>query len=292
MKSLVERAKEAAKQQAEGNSGGNSFFNQAWKGKNGLPLYKPTVTPTDIGRVNLRVVPYEMTDPRNNPDCQDSGVLWYKRRFWVHNIGIEGVRVCCLSRTFGLPCPICRQRSKLVADGAPEEEVKKFNSKERELYNVYDYTTKSLRVLDCSTYCFGKRLLTEVNDPTNEGAGYYVSHDKDGMVLCCRFEPGTMKGVVLLGSVRFTPAKVGIEQEILDKAEDLDAILIQMSVEKINEFLDGGTAPSFDGRKEEAETAKPPATDERKEAAVARSTEKTATTVAPVHADDLEDLPF
>lgn len=248
--SLVERAKAAAKKQLENKGGGNSLFNKAWKPTKGLQTFKMELTPPDGQRANLRVVPYTITDPRNNPDCEDVGTQWIKRRYWVHTIGIDGIRVCCLARTFGKPCPVCQHRRKLQSEGAPDDLLKKFNSSERELYNVYDYGTKTLKLFDVSTFFFGQGLLKEVNDPSNDNAGMYVSPDKDGMILSCRWDAGTMKDTVKLGSVKFVPAKNAIPQDILDKVEDLDKILIELTSDEILALMDGGAVPKKEVKQE------------------------------------------
>jgi len=260
--SLVERAKAAAKKQAEHKGGGNSFYNKAWKPTKGLPSLKVELTPPDGQRTNLRVVPYTITDPRNNPDCEDVGVQWFKRRYWVHKVGIDGIRVCCLARTFGKPCPVCQHRRKLQSEGAPDDLLRKFNSSERELFNVYDYGTKTLRLYDASTFLFGDSLRKEANDPANENADMYVSPDKDGMILSCRWDAGTMKDTIKLGSVKFVPAKTAIPQEILDKAEDLDKILIELPTEEIIALMDGEAVPSA---KQDTKAGKTEKVEEKKE---------------------------
>ncbi len=262
--SLVERAKAAAKKQAENRSGGGSLFNKAWKPTKGLPSFKMELTPPDGQRTNLRIVPYTMTDPRNNPDCEDVGVQWFKRRYWTHKVGIDEVRVCCLARTFGKPCPVCQHRRKLQSEGAPDELLRKFNSSERELFNVYDYGTKTLRLFDASTFLFGNGLRKEANDPSNEGADAFVSPDKDGMILSCRWDAGTMKDTIKLGSVKFVPAKTAIPQEILDKAEDLDKILVELTADEILVLMDGGAV----SKKEEKKGQKDADVPEKKEKAV------------------------
>jgi hypothetical protein len=55
----------------------------------------------------------------------------------------------------------------------------------------------------------------------------FLSPDKDGKYLSCRFDAGALPDVTVLGSVKFVDAKVAIPKEVLDKAIDLDSILTE-----------------------------------------------------------------
>jgi hypothetical protein len=67
-------------------------------------------------------------------------------------------------------------------------------------------------------------------------------------MLSCRFDNGDIGKSVKLGSVKFVKANA-IPKEILDKAEDLDAILTDMSTEEIQRIMDGviGKATEAEG---------------------------------------------
>lgn len=240
--SLAERAKAAAKKQLEG--GNASLYNKAWKSKNGLSIYKPEATKEDgSNRGILRILPYMMKDPRNNPDSQDIGAEWFKRRWWAHRVGPNNVVVACLFRNFGKPCPVCELVQKMRAEGVDDKVIVKLTAKERELFNVFDHVDKKVKILDISTHLFGKKLLKEVNDPVNEGAGLYVDPGEGGMQLFCRFDSNKSGEftTITLGDVKFVKGKA-VPKDVLDKAEDLDAMLIELSRDDLIAHMDGGTA--------------------------------------------------
>jgi hypothetical protein len=250
MATIMERMKASAKAQLEG--GGSTMYNKAWKAKKGTPTLKIAITPPDGQRTNIRVVPYVVTNPRNNPDCEEIGAQWYKRRYWQHRVGPTGqeIRVPCLMGNFGKPCPVCALVSKLRAEGVDDKVLRALSKKERELFNVYDHNDKTMKIVDVSTHYFGKILLKEVNDPENvkDGSENFVNPGVGGTMLSCRFDNGDIGKSVKLGSVKFVKANA-IPKEILDKAEDLDAILTDMSTEEIQRIMDGviGKATEAEG---------------------------------------------
>ncbi len=247
---IMERMKASAKAQLEG--GGSTMYNKAWKAKKGTPTLKIAITPPDGQRTNIRIVPYVVTNPRNNPDCEEIGAQWYKRRYWQHRVGPTGqeIRVPCLMGNFGKPCPVCALVSKLRAEGVDDKVLKALSKKERELFNVYDHNDKTMKIVDVSTHYFGKILLKEVNDPENvkDGSENFVNPGVGGTMLSCRFDNGDIGKSVKLGSVKFVKANA-IPKEIMDKAEDLDAILTDMSAEEIQRVMDGviGKATEAEG---------------------------------------------
>ncbi len=236
MSSLIERAREAAKKQAEGKCSTGSLFNKSWDAGD-VELVKVTPSTAENPRTQLRVVPYTMKDPRNNPDQNEVGSQWYKRRYWVHRVGADNVRVLCNYRTLGKPCVVCAERRRLQQEGANDDVLKRYNSSERELFNVWDMADKKLKLLDASTFIFGKKLLAEINDPENEDAFMFLSPDKDGKYLSCRFDAGSLPDVTVLGSVKFVDAKVAIPKEVLDKAIDLDSILTELPDAEIEALM-------------------------------------------------------
>lgn len=237
--SLVERAKAAAKKQLEGGNG--SMTNKAWKSKKGLGTFRPEATKEDgSNRAAIRILPYTMKNPRGNPDSQDIGAEWYKRTYYVHRVGPSNMMVTCLLKTFGKACPVCEMVSKMRADGVDDKVVGKLVAKERELYNIFDHVDKKVKIMDISTFLFGKKLLKEVNDPVNEGAGLYVDPGEGGMQLYCRFDADKSGGFtsLKLGDVKFVKGKA-VPKEVLDKAEDLDGMLVELSRDEIIEMMDG-----------------------------------------------------
>lgn len=232
MSSLYERARAAALKQAEGKERQGSFYNRAYDAGDSETL-KIAVTNGQNPRVHLRLVPYVITDPRNNPDAQEGE--WYKRRYWVHRVGADGIRVAC-SRTFGRPCVVCAERRKLRAEGK-EDVAKAIGCSERELFNVYDIKEKKVKLLDASTFLFGKKLLAELNDPENEDAFMCVVPTKEGKYLSLRFDPGTLQDTVTLGNVKFIDAKEAIPSDVLKQAIDLDAILIDLPDEELQKLM-------------------------------------------------------
>ena len=236
MKSLLERARAAALKQAEGRSSGGAVYNRSWDA-GGVDVLPIALSSKEKPRINIRIVPYTMDDPRNNPDQNEKGAGWWKRRYWIHRVGEERVKVCCLSRTFGKPCPVCAKRRELKREGADDATLKLYNSSERELFNVYNMDDQKLYLMDVSTFCFGQKLLKEFNDPINEDTVLCLDVGKDGKYLACRFDQGTLKDVCVLGDVKFASAKAALPKEILEQALDLDSLLIELSAEELTDMM-------------------------------------------------------
>lgn len=241
---LREKARRAAALQREKQTRFGSPFNKSWQSRTGLPAIRVKVTSGNDPRCEWRIVPYTMKDPRHNPDCGDVGGLWYKRRFWTHKVGPQELRVCCPQRTFGLPCPVCDRRAYLKAKGASMEELAMYSLSERELFNIWDLATNTVGLLEQSTYLFGDSLNKEANDPSNADADAYVEATKEGKILSIRFDVSKFKNAPMLGNVQFKDAKAAIPDEIMAKAEDLDACLICLSSEELIAMMDGDTIDS------------------------------------------------
>lgn len=285
---LQERMKKALLESNNQKGKTGSMYNQALKLKGDGKFFKVEVTDPEKGRnrYNWRLIPY-ITSPdlRNNPDTEDIGTSWFVRRYFVHSVGPDNIRVCCLYRTFGKLCPVCARRRALGQEGTSDEGLKKYNASERWLLNIYDYEKKDVFVLDISAYFFGTPFIKELNDPSNEGVDAVFNTTENGLVLSCRFDaaPFKFKGAPQLGNVQFKPTKSAIPQAILDKAQDLDGVLIELSAEELTKMLDGDTV--------EAEVITSPATkpqsDNSEKMSIKGDTVESTPTV-----DDDDDLIF
>src|SRR5262249_29306439 len=111
----------------------------------------------------LDIIPYEAG--KGNPYA-DEGMFHYERTYFCHKkVGPNEDTYICPAKTFGKPCPICEERTRLSRDPEADEAVlKSLRPKERQLWNVfvYDQADKGVQVWDVSDWLFGKHLRAKV----------------------------------------------------------------------------------------------------------------------------------
>jgi len=102
-------------------------------------------TPGSILRMDI--LPYTVTD-KKHPDkttigdftIAGKGDIWYRRPFKTHrNIGND--TVLCLG-SFGLPCPICEERNRLMNQDGATDESQALKSSNRQLYVINPLAVK------------------------------------------------------------------------------------------------------------------------------------------------------
>ena len=119
------------------------------------------------GAVRLEIIPYRVPQGANNPFA-DPGNYWYERTFFNHpRIGVNGDSYICLAKTYGKPCPICEERTRIAreeeSNEATEKLIKSLQPKERQLWYVYDHAApeKGVQLWEVSHHIFGKILDTQ-----------------------------------------------------------------------------------------------------------------------------------
>lgn len=239
-----------------------SETNQPWNRYLALPAgmeqYRVKVTPENKKTV-FRILPYFLTDTRNNPDCTVEDGAYYKRRFFVHkNIGPQKLTVTCPLHTFGKECPICDEvaRMRRADDEYSEEDIKSMNAKEQAIYFVMEKGSDAIKVLCMSTFLFDEKLTQEIDDEENgeDVAGF--ANLEGGKWLSVRWKESESKKFKCLSadSIKFLDAP-DLDESVVEKL-DLDALLVETSAEDLEKLLEGTTPgyepPKKDGKKASA----------------------------------------
>ena len=203
----------------------------------GMALY----TPTPGAKETFDILPYRVT-MTNHPDFdKETGVaevdsLWYKRPFKTHRgVGSDNDTVVCL-QSFGKKCPICEYRKKRASEKADKDELKAFNTSNRNLYVVIPKGIKKVEeiphIFDFSQFNFQDLL----NEEIEENEDYEVFPDlEEGLTLKVRWEKETFAGnsYAAAGRIDFMERDEAYDESILDDVPDLDSILKQISYEAL-----------------------------------------------------------
>lgn len=224
----------------------------------------------------LDVIPYIISDEhhpdvqsdlaagfkKDDPDRLQPGSQWHSRRFFVHrNVGSENKAYLCPLQNQGKPCPICEYSKARKEEGADYEELKQFRPKERWLLNVIDIKSedKKIMVWDVSDFPFGQKLVKELTQE-DEDYGNFAELE-DGLTMKLRFENKKFgKNTYMeVDKLDFIERKKGYKESIIDKAFDLDQLLVYSSYATIESAFLMGEAQEEpeDDEKEERRPSKP-----------------------------------
>jgi hypothetical protein len=200
-----------------------------------LPTGKEYFSPEE-GRNEIDIIPYRVSDKRH-PDKVPVGDTWMRRTIWVHgDVGVTGSKYLCPAEMRRGHCPICEDRKRMARDEkVGDEELKALSPRERELFNVIDRTEDKpkIKVWDISYYNFGEVLDKEINEGDVKVAGY--SELEGGQTLRVRMAEAAIGKTKFLKADRidFKDRDEDYDESILDKAVDLDAILVVPSYEEL-----------------------------------------------------------
>jgi len=196
-------------------------------------------TPGSI--VRFDILPYTVTD-KKHPDkttigdftIAGKGDIWYRRPFKTHrNVGND--TVLCLG-SFGLPCPICEERNRLVNQDGATEESKALKPSNRQLYIIAPIAEKvgeaDWKKLDgkpqlwtISHAMFQKMLKAEIDLDED----YEIFADlEEGLTLEVRFSSETISGgqpFSMASRIDFKERKKQYSDDLLKTLPDLDAII-------------------------------------------------------------------
>jgi gp32 DNA binding protein like len=208
----------------------------------------------------LDFIPYVTS---NNPEVKP-GDIWFRRAYGVHrNVGADNKIRLCLSLSFGKPCPIDEEQSKMFKGAKTEEEkdaAKAIHGKRRELYNVLDLDDedKGVQILDISYHLFGKKLKTEL-EMAEDYAYDGFAELKGGFTLKCRFLKKTFgdNEFYEIDRIDFEP-RDDYKDSILDEATDLDTLLKPLTYEQLEREFMGIPEDAVDQPSQREEKKEPP----------------------------------
>lgn len=126
-----------------------------------------------------------------------AGTAQYVLDVWAHtNIGPTKDSVICPAATLGLPCPICEERSRLEASGAPQEAIKELKPKRRVVYNVWVHDTarveenKGVQILEGAHFSFEKNIQAIARNPVTGEFIFFADIDTGKSVAFTRTGTG------------------------------------------------------------------------------------------------------
>lgn len=209
--SIRERAKKRAEEREKQNTGGG-WLNIG----DGVEFFSH-----EKGRNKIDILPYVVTDPKNKDAAV--GELWYQKTVWIHyGIGVDEKSYVCPLKTMGKPCPICAHAKTAELE---EDEIRALRPRERELYNIYDYKDKKVKLWTLSYHCFGRQLEEEIREGEEEWAGF--ADLEGGFTLIARF--GTEKlgknEYLKVNRIDFKERTKSYDESILEEVLDLDTIV-------------------------------------------------------------------
>lgn len=192
------------------------------------------------GALNIDLIPYLVTVD-DNPFAH-KGKPWYERTYWVHIIG-DTWYMC--PKTFGSEekCPLCQHMQKLRRDpNAQDEEWKPFKAKQRQLFNVLTEDDE-VQLWDISYHNFGKLLEAELDAEVSNRTFPFL---RGGKTLKVRFATKNIAGQGFLQAekIEFVD-RDDLDKKVLNKAIDLDDILVHNSYEELKAVLE--EAPPVEG---------------------------------------------
>jgi len=251
------RKKAKKKAEKDQNRGGN--YNLA------IPEGTKTWAPKSKGPFRLDVIPYQVS-VGNHPEVK-KGELWYQRTYYVHfGLGDDGKQSGICPKTIGKPCPVCEMYKELVSsdDEDDREAAKKIKPKERELYNVIDLDDQDsgVQIFEYSFHLFGKGLSEEINEASEEEAGF--AELENGKTLKVHFKKESIGGGTPFWQLRRVDFvdREDYEEDILDEVHDLDSLLKVPSYKELQSLLSGtdeeeeGEEQSSEEEEEEEKPAK------------------------------------
>ena len=196
-------------------------------------------TPGSILRMDI--LPYTVTD-KKHPDkttigdftIAGKGDIWYRRPFKTHrNIGND--TVLCLG-SFGLPCPICEERNRLMNQDGATDESQALKSSNRQLYVINPLAVKvgnedwkklesKPQLWTISHAMFQKMLKAEIDLDED----YEIFADlEEGLTLEVRFSSETIGGgqpFAMASRIDFKERKSQYADSLLNTMPDLDQII-------------------------------------------------------------------
>lgn len=241
--SNMDRVRNWAKKQQEKTGPGK--WNTYLKLPEGVELFKAK------GKETLfDVIPYRVTVD-DNPDAP-KGETFFCKTFFVHeNVGPERKQVLCPS-TFGRACPICEEHSRLRSSGDKELSAK-MNKRERMIMNIIDRKGNADKIVIYDTKCYGMfgDMLVEAIEIAENDNGISFDDPREGRAVRTRWEEKPMGD----GGKYWKPTRIDFVErgkdggrtaynpKVVDKAVDLDNVLVELGYKELKAMLATGAAP-------------------------------------------------
>jgi hypothetical protein len=184
---------------------------------------------------NLDIIPYTVGANPSDPKAR-KGDFAYVAAYYVHKkVGVNEDSVVCLSKTFGLPCPICEDRKKLSDEyGFEHEEVGKLKASRQCVYNVWVYDNaeeekKGVQVWIVAHWFFEKELMDIAK---KRGGGYVAFADPDEGKQIQFYRKG--KEHVTFSGFQFIDRNYRIEDEVLESTYCIEDIVHIPTYEEVS----------------------------------------------------------
>lgn len=189
----------------------------------------------------FNIIAYEAGE--GNPFAQ-KGKMYYERTYWVHpRIGLDENTYVCSRKTFGKPCFLCEQRSKLAKDpDANEDELKELKPKERQLWNIEDDEDKKagVQLFDYSVHLFGKFIDQKINnaDPDEKVRYKHFADPDEGFLVRAAFteEKGGGYTYYKAADIEFKK-RDPIPDDVLSRAFCLDELIKETAYEDLKRIF-------------------------------------------------------
>lgn len=241
--------RDRVRERAEENkfSGGSSYI-QLPEGKSFYKLTKSTRQAPTI----LDVLPYEVQqdgtyhDGKNKEITLRKGDLWWCRTILVHrSIGVAEKSYIC-PRTIGKPCPLCEYRAAL--NKSPDGDKKLADAlkpQAKDIMNIYVSKKEGIQLLEHSHANFREKLEKELREGREEWYDFALL--EGGYTLEVVFSEEKYQGSTYLeaGRIDFVQ-RDDFKESILDEVIDLDACLIVLPYDKLEEIAFGDGSDSRD----------------------------------------------
>ena len=203
-----------------------------------------------LGKMKFNILPFQIKSP-NHPEVA-KGTLkvgdWdYVLDIWAHQyLGPDKVTLLCPKKTYGKPCPICEEVSRLYDDGR-DKDAKQLQASRRCFFNVQPMTKDGLaespEIFHVSHFLFTKELMDEANACGDGNGVVEFANPDDGFLIECHAEE-EKKGdnpnpITVFKSFKFLDRDEEISDEVLEKCISFDKFLVVPSTDDLTAAMYG-----------------------------------------------------
>lgn len=223
----------------------------------GLSMWRPKEQ--DGGAHTIDIIAFNVTAEhlrfRQEIQYSKPGYWYGERTFFAHRkIGINEETFTCLSKTFGVKCPICDARAVFLErpDTESQDRAKELKTSERQLFLIYDHddAEKGIQLWEISWWNFGKHLdhFIRTARKSNRDAyqRYYDPVDGLTMRLGIRKESIGDGTNTIYTVTEFFRREKPFPEEFFDHGYDLDSMIRQLDYDTLKGIYTGTTEPDQD----------------------------------------------
>jgi hypothetical protein len=184
---------------------------------------------------------------KGNP-AADIGTYHYERTYYTHSgFGVEGKgRMVCLNKTYGEKCAGCEFVEQLKTDSdcnMTAEEIKKFEPKIRQIFNVRDVSSpnarkKGIQIWEFSFHKFGRQLDGMINDEDDDDNYHTFSDWIGGKTLKLGIEENKTYGRSV-DRIEFKERKDYDPKILIKRVLCLDNLIKKISYEEQKKLIAG-----------------------------------------------------